>query len=110
MSVGQGILLTGATGLLGRYLLRDLLASGHSVAVLVRDSSMGQASERLAQLLAFGEESLNRKLPRPTLLNGDLNAASLGLGTVERRWLARQARIVIHSAAYVAYHPTPDGE
>jgi thioester reductase-like protein len=110
MSLGQGFLLTGATGLLGRYLLRDLLASGHPVTVLIRDSSLEQASERLAQLLAFGEESLNRKLPRPTLLNGDLNAASLGLGTIERRWLARRARAVIHSAAYVSYHPTPDGE
>ena len=29
MSATQGILLTGATGLLGRYLLRDLLTSGH---------------------------------------------------------------------------------
>src|SRR5262249_52570448 len=110
MSLGPGIFLTGATGLLGRYLLRDLLASGRSVAVLIRDSSREQAAERLAQLLAFGEESLHRKLPRPTLFIGDLNAASLGLGPIERRWLARRARTVIHSAAYVCYHPTPDGE
>jgi NAD(P)-dependent dehydrogenase (short-subunit alcohol dehydrogenase family) len=34
----QGVLLTGATGLLGQYLLHDLLARGHSVAVLVRDA------------------------------------------------------------------------
>jgi thioester reductase-like protein len=110
VSVGQEIFLTGATGLLGRYLLRDLLASGCSVAVLIRDSPAEQASERLAQLLTFGEESLNRKLPRPTLVHGDLNTASLGLGTSERHWLGRRARRVIHSAAYVAYHPTPDGE
>jgi thioester reductase-like protein len=110
MSLGQAIFLTGATGLLGRYLLRDLLASGYTVAVLIRDSPAGQASERLAQLQSFGEESLRRQLPRPTLLHGDLNTASLGLGASERNWLARRARAVIHSAAYVAYHPTPDGE
>jgi nucleoside-diphosphate-sugar epimerase len=110
MSLRQGILLTGATGLLGRYLLRDLLAAGNPVAVLIRDSPAEPASERLAQLLSFGEESLGRKLPRPTLLRGDLRKASLGLETTERRWLARRARAVIHSAAYVAYHPTPDGE
>jgi nucleoside-diphosphate-sugar epimerase len=110
MSLGQGIFLTGATGLLGRYLLRDLLASGYSVAVLIRDAPAAQASERLAQLLAFAEESLDRKLPRPMLLLGDLNTASLSLGASEKRWLARRARAVIHSAAYVAYHLTPDGE
>src|SRR5579883_92434 len=110
MSLRQGILLTGATGLLGRYLLRDLLYSGRSVSVLIRESPTERAEERLAQLLAFGEESLNRKLPRPTLLQGDLNAAGLGLGIAERSWLARHTRAVIHSAAYVSYHPTPDGE
>jgi thioester reductase-like protein len=110
MSLRQGVFLTGATGLLGRYLLRDLLASGYTVAVLIRDSPAEQASERLAQLLSFGEESLNRKLPRPTLLHGDLNTASLGLGASELHWLAQHARAVIHSAAYVAYHPTLDGE
>jgi thioester reductase-like protein len=110
MSLRQGILLTGATGLLGRYLLRDLLASGHSVSVLIRESPTERAEERLAQLLAFGEGSLKRKLPRPTLLNGDLNAAGLGLGIAERSWLARHTQAAIHSAAYVSYHPTPDGE
>ena len=44
------------------------------------------------------------------LLQGDLREKGLGLGTVERHWLTRQARAVIHSAAYVSYQPTPDGE
>jgi len=48
----QGILLTGATGLLGRYLLRDLLASGRRVGVLVRDGQQRTASDRLDELLA----------------------------------------------------------
>ena len=33
----QFLLLTGGTGLLGRYLVRDLLASGVQLAVLARD-------------------------------------------------------------------------
>jgi thioester reductase-like protein len=110
MSVRQGIFLTGATGLIGRYILRDLLGAGYHVAVLIRNSPTEPAPERLDRLLAFGEESLNRKLPRPTLIQGDLNAAKLGLGMAERHWLAHHARSVIHSAAYVAYSPTPDGE
>lgn len=110
MSAANGIFLTGATGLLGRYLLRDLLASGRPVGVLIRDSSSASAQERLAELQCFCEESLRRSLPRPMLLQGDLRSPGLGLGMVERRWMSHHARAVIHSAAYVSYQPTPDGE
>lgn len=110
MSAGQGIFLTGATGLLGRYLLRDLLASGRPIGVLIRDSSSASASERLAELQEFCQDSLRRPLPQPMLIEGDLRTPGLGLGTVERHWLTRHARAVIHSAAYVSYQPTPDGE
>jgi thioester reductase-like protein len=106
----QTIFLTGATGLLGRFLLRDLLASGHYVGVLVRDGQQRKASDRLEELLAFGSETLGRKLPQPMLLHGDLTAPCLGLGVTERRWLAREGDAVIHSAAQVLYRPTPDGE
>ncbi len=110
MSAANGIFLTGATGLLGRYLLRDLLASGRPVGVLIRDSVSASAAERLAELQWFCEESLRRSLPHPMLLQGDLRMQGLGLGMIERHWLTRHARAVIHSAAYVSYQPTPDGE
>jgi thioester reductase-like protein len=109
MGLGQGVFLTGATGLLGQYLLRDLLARGYAVAVLIRDGAE-QAAERLARVHAFGEESLGLRLPRPTLLQGDLNTPRLGLGRADRHWLARQVRTVIHAAACVSYQPTADGE
>jgi thioester reductase-like protein len=110
MSAANGIFLTGATGLLGRYLLRDLLSSGRPVGVLIRDSASASAAERLAELQWFCEESLRRSLPHPLLLQGDLRMPGLGLGMIERHWLTRHARAVIHSAAYVSYQPTPDGE
>jgi thioester reductase-like protein/putative sterol carrier protein len=110
MSAANGIFLTGANGLLGRYLLRDLLASGRPVGVLIRDSVSASAAERLAELQWFCEESLRRSLPHPMLLQGDLRTPGLGLGMIERHWLTRHARAVIHSAAYVSYQPTPDGE
>ncbi|MGH7169014.1 MAG: SDR family oxidoreductase [Gemmataceae bacterium] len=106
----QSLLLTGATGLLGRYLLRDLLAAGRRVGVLIRGDHQRSAAERLDELLAFASESLGHQLPCPTLLEGDLRAPGLGLGTAERSWLGREAETVIHAAAYVAYHPAPEGE
>jgi len=106
----QGVLLTGATGLLGRYLLHDLLLKAHPVTVLVRDSRKGGAVERIAQIVAFWSERLRRKLPTPVVLNGDLGHAGLGLTAVDRRWLGRHCRTVIHSAANLSFRATPEKE
>jgi thioester reductase-like protein len=105
-----GVLLTGATGLVGRYLLRDLLAGGHRVAVLVRGRAGARPAERADELMDFACRSAGRTLARPVVLEGDLGCAGLGLGAAGRRWLARRARAVVHSAAYVSYQPTPGGE
>ena len=47
-------LLTGATGLLGSYLLRDGLLAGHRMALLVRPSGSASARERVEDVLAPG--------------------------------------------------------
>jgi len=44
------ILMTGATGFLGQYVLRDLLRGGHRVQVMVRPPS-GKSSQRLCGML-----------------------------------------------------------
>ena len=47
-------LLTGATGLLGSYLLRDFLLAGRRVAVLVRPAKRESARQRVENLLQHG--------------------------------------------------------
>ena len=47
MAGRNGVFLTGATGFLGRYLLRDLLHAGSRVAVLARDTRTADADERI---------------------------------------------------------------
>jgi len=106
----RGVLLTGATGLLGQYLLHDLLLKAHPVAVLVRDSPTERAAERIAQIVAFWSERLHRTLPTPTVLNGDLGHVALGLTATDRRWLGRHCQSVIHSAANLSFRGTPEGE
>jgi thioester reductase-like protein len=106
----KGVLLTGATGLLGQYLLHDLLLTDHPVAVLVRDSRKGLASERIAQIVDFFGERLGRRLPSPTVLSGELGKAGLGLTVADRHWLGRNCRSVIHSAANLSFRETTDGE
>ena len=45
-------LLTGATGLLGSYLLRDCLRQGHRLAVLVRPSKRESGRQRIEAILS----------------------------------------------------------
>jgi thioester reductase-like protein len=109
MADPRRILLTGATGLLGRYLLRDLVASGRLVSVLVRDARATAAAERVAELTALWSERLAKPLPAPVVLAGDLRCPGLGLGAADRRWAASHAAVV-HAAASVVFRATPDGE
>jgi thioester reductase-like protein len=100
------VLLTGATGLLGRYLLRDLLLSGRQVVVLVRDGAAGRAERRVAELVSSGAASV----PAPVVLTGDLRDPGLGLGPADRAWLGRVCRAAVHAAANVALRSSFDGE
>jgi thioester reductase-like protein len=103
-------LLTGATGFLGRYLLRELLAAGPPVAVLARDSRNRTARQRVDELVAFGGGSLVRALPPPVVLCGDLGLPGLGLQAADRAWLEEHCRAVVHAAACVTLRGTPYGE
>jgi thioester reductase-like protein len=106
----KAILVTGATGFLGQYLLRDLLLAGQRVAVLVRDADGISARQRIDERLSFWEESLEHALPRPVVLEGDLAHPGLGLSGADRHWLTCSCRAVLHAAANVNYRLTPAGE
>jgi thioester reductase-like protein len=105
-----GILLTGATGFLGRYLLRDLLATGTRVAVLVRPGRTQSAEERVREALEFACETQGRRVPAPTLFVGDLREPKLGLSGMDRNRLARNCGSVVHAAASLSFRRTADGE
>ncbi len=105
-----GILLTGATGLLGRYLLRDLLAAGARVAVLVRPDRTEAAEERVREVMDFASETLGRTLTAPTVFAGDLCETNLGLSGADRDRLARNYDRVVHAAASLSFRRTADGE
>ena len=110
MPVRRVVLLTGATGFLGRHLLRDLLLSGQRVAVLTRDSRDGRAENRIKELLNYWSELLGRRLPCPVILHGDLSHAGLGLSLSDRHWLGRHCEAVLHAAANLSFRAAPDGE
>jgi thioester reductase-like protein len=106
----RGILLTGATGFLGRYLLRELLLGGWDVAVLARARGSRDAAERVDELVAFWSDALGTRLGAPVVMSGELGAHGLGLAPADRNWLARRRCAVLHAAARVSFRPRPDGE
>ena len=74
------VFLTGATGLLGRYLIKDLSLAGVPMVVLVRPSRRATAQHRVENVMCYWDKILGRSLPRPVVLEGDITEPDLGLG------------------------------
>lgn len=108
--VAEYTLLTGVTGLLGRYLLRDLLLKDHRLAVVVRPSSRLAATQRVEEIMQFWEAESGVPLPRPVVLEGDITQPFLGLGAEERRWVGKHCTSAMHSAASLTFYNDSRGE
>ncbi|AWJ93997.1 hypothetical protein Sp245p_29765 (plasmid) [Azospirillum baldaniorum] len=99
-------LLTGATGYLGAYLLRELLSDpAGRVTALVRGGDDEAAQARLGRVLAgyFGAAGGATLIgdPRLTVRAGDLRRDGLGLTPTVHGALAEGVRAVFHCAANV---------
>jgi nucleoside-diphosphate-sugar epimerase len=104
------VLLTGATGLLGRSLVRDLGAAGRRVAVVVRRGKT-DAAARVDELLRDWQEVAGVHVACPVVLEGDLAAPGLGLAAEQRAWIAANVGELIHSAASLVFdRRETDGE
>ena len=100
-------LLTGATGLLGAYLLYDLLCDGVRCAVLVRSSRLESARQRIEALMARFEKNTGKVCPRPVILEGDLSE-NLGLDETRTRWMREHCDRVLHNAASLSFEHEKD--
>ncbi len=94
-------LLTGATGLVGRFVLAQLLRCGVDIAVLVREHGSASGVERIEEALAPFESHAN--LGRPRIISGDLTCPGLGIGEADLTWLRQFEICVIHSAASIRF-------
>ena len=97
-------LLTGATGLVGRYLVRDLLLNGHDLAVVVRPSRRQSPRERMEEIMQHWERELGRQLPRPIVLSGDITETGFGLSDEDTSWVRHNCNAIIHSAAILEFY------
>lgn len=98
------VLLTGATGLLGRYLVRDLLLDGHRLAVVVRGTDRQTPAERIEQVLQKWDAESGVTLPRPVVLVGDIAATRFGLSERDLDWVASHCDRLINNAAVISFH------
>jgi thioester reductase-like protein len=102
----QTLLLTGATGLLGSYLVRDLSLEGRPLAVIVRRERKRTAAARVDAIIDHWEAILGKRLPQPKVLEGDLTQPGCGLGDDDRRWVADHCDEVVHNAASLTFRGT----
>ena len=103
LSLGRasGVFLTGATGLLGRCLMHEILARMTPDAVLfclVRGASAGTARARLEEK-AFPSKTLDSRV---RVIAGDAAHRKFGLSDEEHAGLAESIDVVVHSAGVVS--------
>jgi thioester reductase-like protein len=92
------VLLTGATGFVGAYLVRELLDRGLTVYCLVRAPSTDIAQARLRDRLkvaGLGDEE------RVHVIAGDLASPRLGLSPAEFNALGTEIDLILHNGAQV---------
>lgn len=103
----EHVLLTGGTGTLGIYLLRELLReTGSRVTAIVRGRDDETARARLAEhyLDRFGRDLAADGADRLTVLNGDLAAKGFGLDRQACAALEREVDTILHSAALTSHY------
>ncbi len=100
----QKILLTGASGFLGAFLLHELLEQSQArIYCLVRASNPKQAKQKLSSNLKnylLPDDKLDTRII-PVL--GDLSQPMLGLGEQQFRELAAEIDLIYHNGAFVNF-------
>ncbi|MDD9984131.1 MAG: SDR family oxidoreductase [Gammaproteobacteria bacterium] len=97
------VLLTGATGFVGRFLLRELLRQDDRLVVhcLVRADGVEQGLARIRAAMEHADIWDEALAPRIRVVIGDLRTAGFGLNTTDFDALCRRIDAVYHLAADV---------
>jgi thioester reductase-like protein len=100
------IILTGATGILGSWILNEALERGLAPVILMRDLDPHHAETRLnAVLRLLGKQHLRTEID---IVHGDAREPDLGLDEEVSHRLRSTARAFIHCAASTSFNPKDD--
>ena len=101
--------LTGATGLIGSYLLRILLQNGHTVYILARKKNDKNAEDRIKDILLFWDEKTYKKYKSNIkIFKGDVTRADVGLSKNESIFLSKNVEQIFHCAAVTKFNLSLD--
>ena len=102
LSQPKNILLTGATGFVGAYLLQELLEQTEAdIYCLIRSQNLEQAKQKLQTKLESYSLSNVNKNHRIIPVVGDLSKKLLGLSPLQFHDLASQIDVIYHNAAWI---------
>jgi len=100
----SAVLLTGATGFLGAYLLHELLRQTRArIYCVVRAGSLGEAQTRISKTLRSYDLDPGPEAGRIIPVVGDLERPMLGLSGNQLAELAEQVEAVYHNGAVVHF-------
>ncbi|XP_065349011.1 putative fatty acyl-CoA reductase CG5065 [Cloeon dipterum] len=105
---GQSVLVTGATGFLGKVLIEKLLRACpgiETIYILIRAKKNKNVLERTDELFM---DQIYKKLEKSAMakvmpINGDIALPGLGISESDRSLLASKVSVVFHSAATVRF-------
>ena len=98
----EGVLLTGVTGFLGKYLLISLLENTKAdIYCLIRGKNPAEIRERLLTALKDCGKSGFIDNPRIKLIKGDLSEYNLGLSSYDIKTVYEKVNKIYHNGAFV---------
>jgi alcohol-forming fatty acyl-CoA reductase len=107
---GKTLLVTGATGFIGRLMIAKLMRVGNlkEIVLLLRPKKGKTNEERLDKILTgflFQEmEKFDANFrSKLRIVNGDLELVDLGISNDDREYVKRNVEVVIHLAATVQF-------
>ena len=102
------VLITGATGIMGSWILGEALDRGYEPIVIMRDSDARRAHQRLEAVLQLVRRE--EHLGKVRMLSGDTQKPDLGLRPEVVAELRGTLGGMVHCAACTSFNPRDDAE
>lgn len=102
------LLLTGATGIMGSWVLGEALSRGYDAICLMRDSTHTDAAARIRTVLSHVDRP--QDLRRVRVVLGEASRPGLGLSSREADEVRAETDLMIHCAACTTFSPDQDAE
>jgi thioester reductase-like protein len=99
------VFLTGATGLVGSYLLKVLLENGHKVYALGRNKNDQKGKNRVVTALKFWNKKAYSTYGKNLIVvGGDITQRNLGIKKAKLKKIQKEVGEIFHCAASIAFN------